>query len=160
MNESFVYEHPPTEPATPLMTSRRQTLHTLAASLAAIAAGRAFSLAQDAPAHESSKVSTLLQKALPADGNEEVTVLTVDYAPGASSEAHRHPGPVFGYVLEGEVQMQIEGESLKTYAAGQAFYEPRGVVHQVSRNASATKPARFLVFVVAKKGAPIKSPAR
>lgn len=142
------------------MTNRRQALHTIATALAAVVAGRTFSLGQDAPPPDSRKVSTLLQKALPADGNEEVTLVTVDYAPGVSSEAHRHPGPIFGYVLEGEMEMQIEGEPLKTYTAGQVFYEPRGVVHQVSRNASPTKPARILAFTVARKGAPIKLPAR
>ena len=58
------------------------------------------------------------------------------------------------------MEMQIEGEPLKTYTAGQVFYEPRGVVHQVSRNASTTKPARILAFTVARKGAPITLPAR
>ena len=142
------------------MTNRRQSLHAIAAGFAAFAAGRAFSLGQDAVAPGSPKVGTLLRKALAVDGNEEVTILTVEYVPGASSEAHRHPGPIFGYVLEGAVQMQIEGEPLTTYATGQVFYEPPGAVHQVSRNASTTKPARFLVFMVAKQGAPIKSPVR
>jgi quercetin dioxygenase-like cupin family protein len=148
------------------MTNRRQALSTIATALSALAAGNSFSLGQEPAPASASKVTKLLQKDLPADANEEVTVVTVDYAPGAGSEAHRHPGPVIGYVLEGEVEIEVDskdagdGTPLKTFRAGEIFFEPQGAVHKVSRNASKTKPARILAFVVSKKGAPLKLPAK
>jgi quercetin dioxygenase-like cupin family protein len=141
------------------MTNRRHALSALATAVATLAAGRALSFGEETPAAGSSKATKLIQKDLPPSANEEVTLVTVDYAPGAASEAHRHPGPVIGYVLEGEVEIEVEGEPLKTYTAGQVFYEAPGRIHKVSRNASKTKPARLLAVVVGKKGAPIKSPA-
>ena len=144
------------------MTNRRQALSTIATALSALAAGNSISLGEDAPTTSTSKVTKLLQKDLPAGANEEVTVVTVDYAPGAGSDAHRHPGPVIGYVLEGEVEIEVdgaEGTPLKTFRAGEIFFEPPGAVHKVSRNASKTKPARLLAFVVGKKGAPLTQPA-
>jgi quercetin dioxygenase-like cupin family protein len=143
------------------MKNRRQALSTIAAALSAFAAGNRLSLGQETPAANSSKVSKLLQKDLPPGASEEVTVVTVDYAAGAGSEAHRHPGPVIGYVLEGEVVIEVEGAEgtpLKTFRAGEIFFEPAGAVHKVSRNASKTKPARLLAFVVGKRGAPLKLP--
>jgi quercetin dioxygenase-like cupin family protein len=141
------------------MTTRRQALNALASAVSAVAAGGALSFAEDTAPAGASKVSVLLKKALPAGANEEVTLVTVAYAPGAGSDPHRHPGPVIGYVLEGEVEIEVEGEPRKTYAAGEVFFEPQGVVHKVSRNASKTKPAKLLAFVVGKKGAPVKLPA-
>ena len=76
------------------------------------------------------------------------TVLTVDYAPGAISEAHVHPGSVFAYVLDGSVVSQAEGEKPMTYAKGQSWYEYPKQAHLVSRNARQTEPARILVFPV------------
>lgn len=143
------------------MTNRRQAISTIATALSALAAGNALSLGRETPAADASKVTKLLQKDLPAGANEEVTVVTVDYAPGAGSDAHRHPGPVIGYVLEGEVEIEVdaaEGTPLKTFRAGEIFFEPQGAVHKVSRNASKTKPARLLAFVVGRKGAPVKLP--
>jgi quercetin dioxygenase-like cupin family protein len=143
------------------MKNRRQALTTIATALSALAAGNSLSLGRETPAANASKVTQLLQKDLPSGANEEVTVVTVDYAPGAGSEAHRHPGPVIGYVLEGEVEIEVdgaEGTPLKTFRAGEIFFEPKGSIHKISRNASKTEPARLLAFVVGKKGAPVKLP--
>ncbi|TCO90100.1 quercetin dioxygenase-like cupin family protein [Chthoniobacter flavus] len=145
------------------MPNRRQALSTIATALSALAAGNSLSLGEEPAPASASKVTKLLQKDLPADANEEVTVVTVDYAPGGASQAHRHPGPVVGYVLEGEVEIEVdapEGTPLKTFRAGEIFFEPQGAMHKVSRNASKTKPARILAFVVGKKGAPLVSPAK
>jgi quercetin dioxygenase-like cupin family protein len=62
---------------------------------------------------------------------------------------------VFVYVLEGSVVMQVKGGKEITLTPGQSFYEGPADVHTVSRNASKTKPAKFVVFFVKDKGAPL-----
>ena len=81
-------------------------------------------------------------------------MVTVEYAPGASSAEHRHNAHTFVYVLEGSVVMQVKGGKEVTLGPGQTFYESPDDIHSVSKNASATKPAKFLVFMVKDKGAP------
>jgi quercetin dioxygenase-like cupin family protein len=87
-----------------------------------------------------------------------VTATEIAYPAGASSAQHKHPGFVLGYVLQGEVRMQVKGQPEATYGVGQMFYEPPGAIHAVSRNASDTKPARFLAMVFAEKGKPTTVP--
>jgi quercetin dioxygenase-like cupin family protein len=89
----------------------------------------------------------------------EVNVSTITMAPGSVSSAHRHPGFVLVYVLEGDIITKISGQDQKTYSAGQMFYEQPGSTHEVSRNASTTKPAKFLALIFAKKGAQLVTPA-
>ena len=90
----------------------------------------------------------------------EVTVSYVDYAPGRVGAAHRHPGFVLAYVLEGAVIAKISGQGEeKTYTAGQMFYEQPGATHEVSKNASQTMPARLLAMIFAKKGSTLTTPA-
>jgi quercetin dioxygenase-like cupin family protein len=85
-------------------------------------------------------------------------MITVDYPPGATDPVHRHNASAFVYVLEGSVVMQMKGEKAVTLHPGDTFYEdPRGI-HLVGRNASDTKPAKFLVFLVKDKDAPILVP--
>ena len=92
--------------------------------------------------------------------NWEVTVSYVDYAPGRVGAAHRHPGFVLAYVLEGAVIAKISGQGEeKTYTAGQMFYEQPGATHEVSKNASQTQPARLLAMIFAKKGSTLTTPA-
>jgi quercetin dioxygenase-like cupin family protein len=79
---------------------------------------------------------------------------TVDLAPGEVDPPHRHNADVFAYVLEGSIVTQLEGHKPQTVHAGEAFYESPADVHTASRNASATQPARLLVFFVKKVGAP------
>jgi quercetin dioxygenase-like cupin family protein len=88
----------------------------------------------------------------------QVTVSEIHQAPGQVGKAHRHPGFVLVYVLEGAMVAKISGGPEKTYTAGQMFYEHPGSTHEVSRNASATQPARFLAFIFAKKGLPLTTP--
>lgn len=84
----------------------------------------------------------------------EVTVRYVDYPAGRVGAPHRHPGFVLAYVLQGAVVAKISGQGdEKTYTVGQMFYEQPGAVHEVSKNASQTEPARLLAFLFAKKGA-------
>lgn len=102
--------------------------------------------------------SMLITQSLPDIEGRVATVLTVQYAPGTASDAHQHPGSVFGYVLEGTMVSQLEGEKPVTYNAGQSWYEPPGQAHVVLRNASREAPAKILLFILAQEGEALKSP--
>ena len=104
------------------------------------------------------QVNTLLTKRLPEAPGKEIEVITVNYAPGAADAIHRHHAHAVVYVLDGEVEMQVRGGTLRRLGPGQVFYESPEDVHTVSRNASDTKPARFVVFVIKDEGAPTLAP--
>jgi quercetin dioxygenase-like cupin family protein len=90
----------------------------------------------------------------------EVTVSHVDYPPGRVGNPHQHPGFVLAYVLEGKIVTKISGQGEeKVYNVGEMFYEQPGAVHEVSRNASQTEPAKLLAMIFAKKGATLTTPA-
>jgi quercetin dioxygenase-like cupin family protein len=103
-----------------------------------------------------------MTQSLPAlDGaNLEVTVQQLEYVPGGTSDAHRHNGCTFVYVLEGAVVTKIDDGPEKIYKPGEMFYEAPLHLHAVSRNASSTAPAKFLVFRVIEKGKPATVPAQ
>ena len=113
-------------------------------------------LAHEAGSKESH--TPLMRQALPDAKGKQVTMLTVNYAPGASSDAHVHPGSVFAYVLEGAVVSQLEGQPERTYHKGESWYEPPRTGHLVSRNASDKQPAALLVLAITDEGEPIKLP--
>jgi quercetin dioxygenase-like cupin family protein len=100
-------------------------------------------------------INTLLSKDLTGSPGKELAMVTVDYPPGAVDPVHTHNAHAMVYVLEGSVVMQVEGKPAVTLKAGQTFYEQPGDVHTVARNASRTAPAKFVVFFVKDKGAPI-----
>jgi|WetSurMetagenome_2_1015567.scaffolds.fasta_scaffold764533_1 quercetin dioxygenase-like cupin family protein len=85
------------------------------------------------------------------------TLLEVTYPPGGSSAAHEHPCPVVGYVVLGAVRMKIKGDVLRTYRAGDSFYEPPNTVHEISANASNSEPAKFVAYFVCDTEAPLSS---
>lgn len=116
--------------------------------------------AQQAPASAPSAatVQQLLTQALPDIKGKEVSIVTVEYAPGGSSSPHRHQANTFVYVLEGSMIMQVAGGKETTVGPGQTFYESPSDVHAVSRNASSTKPAKFLVFFIKDVGASTSHP--
>ena len=89
----------------------------------------------------------------------EVNANWVDYPPGRVGSPHRHPGFTLVYVLEGAVVAKITGQEERTFKAGEMFYEPPGSVHEVSKNASQTQPAKLLALNFAKKGLPRTTPA-
>lgn len=105
-------------------------------------------------------VSVLMKRPLTDMAGKEATVITVDYAPGAASDPHVHPGSVFAYVLEGAVVSQLEGEEPVTYTKGQSWYESPKKPHVVSKNASRTEPAKLLVFLLSEEGESLKAPVR
>jgi quercetin dioxygenase-like cupin family protein len=109
-------------------------------------------------AHET--ITPLITKDLAGLPGEQVLMYTVDFPPGFSSPVHRHNAQVSVYVLEGSVVMQVRGQKELTLGLGQSFYEDPNDIHVVSRNASSTKPAKFLVFLINKKSAPLVIPAK
>jgi len=120
----------------------------------------AILLTAGAAAAQGARATPLLAKDLTGIPGKEATMTTVEYPPGGSSAEHRHNAHVFVYVLEGSVVMQVKGGKEVTLGPGQTFYESPDDVHTVSRNASATQPAKFLVFFVKDKGAPATVPAK
>ena len=106
------------------------------------------------------QVTPLISKDLAEMAGKEVLMITVDYPPGAKDPVHRHNAHVFVYVLEGSIIMQVEGGKAVTLTPGQTFYEGPNDVHTGGRNASDTKPAKFLVFFLKEKGAPVLVPTK
>ncbi len=107
---------------------------------------------------QQAKVTELMSKDLDIPGKEGLRVM-VEYPPGSQDPIHRHNAHAFVYVLEGSIVMQVRGGKETTVGPGQTFYEGPNDVHVVGRNASKTKPAKFVVFFVKAKGAPVLVPA-
>lgn len=103
-------------------------------------------------------IAPLMSKDLTELPGREVLMFTVEYPPGGMDPIHRHNAPAFVYVLEGSIVMQVKGGKEVTLTPGQTFYEAPDDVHLVGRNASSTKPAKFLVFLIKNKGAPALVP--
>jgi quercetin dioxygenase-like cupin family protein len=126
---------------------------------ATLAAALLFTLAGRLTAQEA-VVTPLMTKELAGLPGKETLMITVQYGPGQSSTVHRHNAHTFVYVLEGSVVMQVKGGEQVTLSPGQPFYEGPDDIHTVSRNASTTRPAKFLVHFVKNKGAPVTVPAQ
>ena len=103
-------------------------------------------------------VTSLTSKDLPEFPGKEGLMIIVDYPPGAVDPIHRHNAHAFVYVLEGSIIMQVKGGKELTLTPGQTFYEGPDDVHVVGRNASSSKPAKFVVFFIKNKGAPVLVP--
>ena len=106
------------------------------------------------------KVTSLMSKVMTDVSGKEGLMITVEYAPGGSDPVHRHDAHAFVYVLEGSIVMQVKGGKQVTLTPGQTFYEGSNDVHIVGRNASKTQPAKFVVFLVKDKGAPVLVPVK
>jgi quercetin dioxygenase-like cupin family protein len=131
-----------------------------AAAFAAVLPARAHDVpGGHAPAEAGKEARAILQQlGLPDAAGRNGTMLTVSYSPGQASLPHVHPGSVFAYVLEGEVESQMEGEQPMRYKAGQYWYESPRHPHVVSRNVSDTQPARLLVWLMTGEGEEIALP--
>ena len=105
------------------------------------------------------KVTSLFSKELADIPGKEISMITVEYPPGSSDPIHSHNAHAFVYVLEGSIVMQVKGGKEVTLTPGQTFYEGPSDVHVVGRNASQPKPAKFVVFLVNDKGAPVFVPS-
>jgi quercetin dioxygenase-like cupin family protein len=104
-------------------------------------------------------VVPIMQKDLPDMPGKEMLMLSVEYPPGALEHVHRHDASAFVYVLEGTIVEGVRGGKEVTLTPGQTFYEGPDDVHTVGRNASTTKPAKFVVVLVKKKGVDAVLPA-
>jgi len=109
---------------------------------------------------QEAKVAELFSKDLTDLPGKEGLMIMVEYPPGSSDPVHRHNAHAFVYVLEGSVVMQVKGGKEVTLTPGQTFYEGPDDVHVVGRNASKTKPAKFVVFLVKNKSAPVLEPVK
>ena len=119
-----------------------------------------FSLIAGTLFAQEAKVTPFISKDLKEFAGKEGLMITVEHAPGGSSLSHRHNAHAFVYVLEGSVIMQLKGGKEVTLTPGQTFYEGPDDIHVVDRNASKTKPAKFLVFLIKDKGAPALVPVK
>lgn len=108
---------------------------------------------------QEAKVTELYSKDLANIQGKEGVMLLVEYPPGSTDPIHRHNAHGFIYVLEGSIVMQVKGGPELTLMPGQTFYEGPEDIHVVGRNASKTSPAKFVVFFVKDKGAPVLVPA-
>ena len=109
---------------------------------------------------QDAQVTPIMSKDLPEFPGREGVMITVVYPPGASDAIHRHNAHAFVYVLEGSVVMGLKGGKEVTLKPGQSFYEGPKDIHTVGRNASATKPAKFIVLLIKDKGAPVLVPVQ
>jgi len=124
----------------------------------------ALVVARPAPAagieHDGVTVTPVMTQELPDYPGKEAVMITVEYAPGAADPVHRHDAHGFIYVLEGSIIMGVKGGKEVTLLPGQTFHEGPKDIHTVGRNASKTKPAKFLVLLLKEKGAPILTPVK
>ena len=145
--------------------NRKSLLYLAVAGLAGVIvaiaplAGRADESAAAAVAPEA-KVTPLFSKDLKEFPGKEGLMITVEYPPGSVDPVHRHNAHAFLYVLEGSIVMQLKGGKEVTLKPGDTFYEGPDDVHTVGRNASKTEPAKFVVFFVKDKGAPVLVPEK
>lgn len=133
------------------MSCRRILATTLALACSTQFSGAAYAAPQ-------AVVKPFLQKDLPDVPGKEMLMISVEYPPGSVDPVHRHDAYAFVYVVEGSIVMQVRGGKQVTLKPGQTFYEGPDDVHTVGRNASQTQPARFIVILLKKKGAPVLTP--
>ncbi len=106
------------------------------------------------------KVTSLMSKDLKEFPGKELLMITVEHAPGGATSIHIHNAHAMAYVLEGSVVEQMKGGKEVTLTPGQTFYEGPDDIHVVDRNASKTQPAKFVVFLIKDKGAPVLIPVK
>jgi quercetin dioxygenase-like cupin family protein len=135
-------------------TNERSTMKRTIVSLLLLYLMTSTMVAQQA------NVVPLMSRDLTDFPGKEVSMITVEYPPGSSDPMHRHYAHAVVYVLEGSVVMQVKGGKEVTLTPGQTFYEGPEDIHVVGRNASKTKPAKFLVVLVKDKGSPILVPVK
>ena len=134
-------------------------MRTFEISMPALLAGLLFLVSVPLTAQEP-KVTPVMTKALADIPGKEVSMVTVEYAPGGADIAHRHDADAIVYVLEGSVIEQVKGGKPDTLTAGETFFEGPEDIHIVGRNASSTQRARILAILVKKKGAPALVPVK
>ncbi|EON18289.1 hypothetical protein C265_19209 [Cupriavidus sp. GA3-3] len=129
-------------------------------SVAAALVLSCLTVARPAAAAPEASVTPLVKEALPEYPGKEAEMIIVEYPPGSADPVHRHDAHAFVYVLEGSIVMGLKGGKEVTLKAGDTFHEGPNDIHTVGRNASKTQPAKFVVFLLKKKGAPILTPVK
>lgn len=153
------------------MITRREMNTALGTAVATLLSGTIASLrAESAATRQSSQgnalstpprgITTLMSQSIGDPGDCDGRMLVLTIPPKLVSAPHKHPGPVFAYILEGQIENQVDPDPPKTYAAGDVFYEPTMHVHRSLRNLSDTQTARILVFQLVPKGQPAALPAK
>ena len=145
----------------PIRTSKsvaRQRFALVVCALVVAAFGVGSAMAASTEPKEA-KLTQLFSKDLTDLPGKEGLMLLIEYPPGSTDPIHRHNAHGFIYVLKGSIVMQVKGGKEVTLTPGQTFYEGPDDVHTVGRNASQTKPAKFVVFFVKDKGAPVLVPS-
>jgi len=142
--------------------SERNLAAPFGASIALLTLAACPVFPADAPhpdAPPAAAVKQLLTQSIAEYPGHELTMLTVTYPPGGRSDPHRHDAYVFVYVLDGALKMKVKGEPLRIVRAGETFAERPNDVHEVSGNASADRPATFLVVALKESDRPLTRPA-
>jgi quercetin dioxygenase-like cupin family protein len=113
--------------------------------------------ASHAPGQKKDRARIVISQVLPAlyGDHLKAILLEVRYGPGEASTRHSHPCAVVGYVAEGSLRMQLQGQPERIYKSGQSFYEAPNRVHLVSANASATEPAKLLAYFICDRDTPL-----
>ena len=122
--------------------------HLVTASLVSLSMLASWGASAHEPGPGAEKITVLEKQPILNAPGLKAMVLTVEYAPGHAAMAHTHSGSTFAYVLEGEVISQINDGKAITYKQGETWYEPAGSKHYVSKNASSSKPAKILVYML------------
>ena len=139
-------------------TTARNATRIFWTSLAVAVGALAMALANGRAMAQDPTVKPLLSKDVAQLAGKEVSMLKVEYAPGGSEPVHTHHAQALVYVVAGSIVMQVRGSAPVTRSPGDTFYEGPDDIHVVGRNASRTNPAKFIVFLVKDKGAPILVP--
>jgi quercetin dioxygenase-like cupin family protein len=118
-----------------------------------------FGLMMSANADEDKAPRTVVQdlrtEVIAEFPGHELNMITVEYPPGGGSKPHRHNAYVLVFVLEGALELKLRGTPLVTVRAGESFVEHPEDVHEISRNASQTERAKFLVVALKPTGQPL-----
>ena len=116
-------------------------------------------LAHDRENAEAVKVLSARDVKEKLDGKDaKATTVELALEPGQAGTSHRHPGPVFGYVLEGEYEWAIDDNPAETLKVGDTFYEPTGCLHRVSKNPGKTRTRVLAVVLHPHDAAQISTP--
>ncbi|MET0935664.1 MAG: cupin domain-containing protein [Luteibacter sp.] len=126
------------------------------ALLLALVAGNAAAASESMPPRAT--VTDLTTKILADYPGKEILVINVDYPPGAVDPIHRHDAHAIVYVVEGSIVMGVKGQKEQVLKPGDTFYEGPNDIHTIGRNASQTKPAKFIVFLLKNEHAPVLVP--
>jgi quercetin dioxygenase-like cupin family protein len=152
------------------MITRRELMKTMAGSAAvATQLFAAMALAQaaeggasGAPTEEGKtpnplasdkgvKVIPIMRQDLPDVPGKQISMVVVEFEPGAGNSPHRHPGSTVAYVIEGSVVSEVDPGKPVTYHVGQSWYELPMHTHRIARNASKTRPAKILAVLISEK---------